>query len=129
MAKIWVGIDIGKEHHHLAAVTADGRLMYSRRVANDERALLTAMAEVSTAGRPVSWAVDVTNSLAAVVLTLLWRRQVEVRYVSGTVAFHMAAAFAGENKTDAADAAIIAHTIRMRPDLPILKPPTTPSPP
>ncbi len=122
MAKLWVGVDIGKEHHHIAAVNADGKLVYSRRVANDERALLAAMAEVSSAGRAVCWAVDVTNSLAALVLALLWRRQVEVRYVSGTVAFHMAAAFAGENKTDAADAAVIAHTIRMRPDLPVLKP-------
>ncbi len=92
------------------------------RVSNNERVLLAAMAEVSTAGRAVCRAVDVTNSFAALILALLWRRQVEVRHVSGTVAFHMAAAFAGENKTDAADAVVIAHTIRMRPDVPVLKP-------
>ncbi|MEV1144871.1 transposase [Micromonospora sp. NPDC049799] len=80
------------------------------------------MAEVSTHGRPVCWAVDVTPGLSALLLTLLWRRQVQVRYVSGTVAFHMAAAFAGENKTDARDAVVIAQTIRMRPDIPVLEP-------
>lgn len=80
------------------------------------------MAEVSTHGRPVCWAVDVTTGLSALLLTLLWRCQVQVRYVSGTVAFHMAAAFAGENKTDAGDAVVIAQTIRMRPDIPILEP-------
>jgi transposase len=122
VAKLWIGVDIGKTHHHVAAVDGDGRLVYSRRVANDESALLTVMAEVSTHGRPVCWAVDVTNGLSALLLTLLWRRQVQVRYVSGTVAFHMAAAFAGENKTDARDALVIAHTIRMRPDIPVLEP-------
>lgn len=52
MAKLWIGVDIGKAHHHVAAVDGDGRLVYSRRVANDESALLTVMAEVSTHGRP-----------------------------------------------------------------------------
>jgi hypothetical protein len=61
-------------------------------------ALLTVMAEVSTHGRAVCWAVDVTTGLSALLLTLLWRRQVQVRYVSGTVAFHMAAAFPGRTR-------------------------------
>jgi transposase len=122
VAKLWVGIDIGKTDHHLAAVNADGQMVYSARVPNDETALLTAIGEIEAIGRPACWAVDVTTGLAALLLTLLWQRRAEVRYVSGTVAFHMAAAFTGENKTDARDAAVIAHTIRMRPDVPILKP-------
>lgn len=36
MAKLWIGVDIGKAHHHVAAVDGDGRLVYSQRVANDE---------------------------------------------------------------------------------------------
>ncbi|MEU7176421.1 MULTISPECIES: IS110 family transposase [Micromonospora] len=122
MAKLWIGVDIGKTHHHVAAVDGDGRLVYSRRVANDETALLAVMAEVSTHGRSMCWAVGVTTGLSALLLTLLWRRQVQVRYVSGTVAFHMAAAIAGENKTDVRDAVVIAQTIRMRSDIPILEP-------
>ncbi|MCM0676116.1 hypothetical protein NCC78_15665 [Micromonospora phytophila] len=62
------------------------------------------MAEISTHGRPVCWAVDVTTGLSALLLSLLRRRQVQVRYVSGTVAVHMAAAFARESTTDARDA-------------------------
>ncbi|WP_410814917.1 IS110 family transposase [Micromonospora sp. 067-2] len=122
MAKLWIGVDIGKTHHHVAAVDDDGRLVYSRRVPNDEAALLTVIAEVSAIGQPVCWAVDITTGLSALLLTLLWRRQVQVRYVSGAVAFRMAAAFAGENKTDAGDALVIAQIIRMHPDIPILKP-------
>jgi hypothetical protein len=122
VAKLWVGVDIGKTDHHLVAVNADGQILYSARVPNDETALRTAIGEIEAAGQPVCWAVDITTGLAALLLTLLWERRNEVRYVSGTVAFHMAAAFAGENKTDARDAAVIAHTIRMRPDVPVLQP-------
>ncbi|MGW0215604.1 IS110 family transposase [Micromonospora chokoriensis] len=122
MVKLWIGVDIGKTHHHVAAVDGDGRLVYSRRVANDEADLLTVMAEVAAVGWPVCWAVDITTGLSALLLTLLWRRDAQVRYVSGAVGFRMAAAFAGENKTDARDALVIAQTIRMRSDIPVLKP-------
>jgi transposase len=122
VAKLWVGVDIGKTDHHMVAVNADGQILYSARVLNDETAILTAIGEIEALGRPACWAVDVTTGLAALLLTLLWQRQAEVRYVFGTVAFHMAAAFAGESKTDARDAAVIAHTVRMRPDVPVLQP-------
>lgn len=122
MVKLWVGVDIGKTEHHLVAVNSDGRVVHSARVANDEAAILTAISDVDKVGQPVCWAVDLTTGLAALLLTLLWQHRAEIRYVSGTVAFHMAAAFAGENKTDARDATVIAHTIRMRPDMPVLQP-------
>jgi hypothetical protein len=122
MPKLWIGVDIGKAHHHVAAVDATGREVYSRRVANDETDLLEVIGEINDLGRPVCWAVDLTTSMSAVVLTLLWQRRATVRYLSGTVAHHMAAAFPGENKTDARDAAVIAHTIRLRADIPLLKP-------
>lgn len=37
--QVWVGIDVGKGVHQAAAVTADGRLVWSRRVANDQAAI------------------------------------------------------------------------------------------
>jgi transposase len=76
-------------------------MVFSRRVDNDEPDMRAVIADVGALGRPVCWAVDVTTGLSALLLTLLWAKGVEVRYVSGTVAFHMAAAFAGENKTPA----------------------------
>ncbi|MGI5211809.1 IS110 family transposase [Plantactinospora sp. CA-290183] len=88
MTKLWIGVDIGKAHYHVAAVDGDGRLVYSQRVANDGAALLTVMAEVSAVGRRVCWAVDITTGLSALLRTLLRRRQVQVRYVSGAVAPH-----------------------------------------
>ena len=37
--RVWVGIDTGKHAHHAAAVDGDGRLVWSRRVANDQAAM------------------------------------------------------------------------------------------
>ena len=122
MPKLWIGVDIGNTHHHITAIDTTGRAMYSRRAANDETALLEVIAEVAELGRPVCWAVDLITPMSALLLTLLWQRHTTVRYVSGTVEHHMAAAFAGENKTDARDAVIIAQTVRLRRDIPQLKP-------
>ena len=36
---MWVGIDAWKEHHHAAAVDDDGRVLWSRRMANDQAAI------------------------------------------------------------------------------------------
>lgn len=45
LGQVWVGIDIGKHAHHAAAVDGDGRLVWSRRVANDQAALQAAAAQ------------------------------------------------------------------------------------
>lgn len=70
MAKLWIGVDIGRAHHHVAAVDGEGRLVFSRKVDNDERDILAVIAEVAAVGRPVCWAVDVTTGLAALLLAL-----------------------------------------------------------
>lgn len=40
MERAWAGVDIGKGHHHAVVVDAEGRRLLSRRVGNDETALL-----------------------------------------------------------------------------------------
>jgi hypothetical protein len=37
---LWAGIDVGKAAHHCVAMNADGQRVLSRRVVNDEGALL-----------------------------------------------------------------------------------------
>jgi hypothetical protein len=46
VALIWAGMDIGKEHHHCVVIDADDRRLLSRRVANDEPALLELISDV-----------------------------------------------------------------------------------
>ena len=40
MPEIWAGVDIDKEHHHCVVIDAHGARLLSRRVLNDEEALL-----------------------------------------------------------------------------------------
>ncbi|WP_435887699.1 IS110 family transposase, partial [Streptomyces antimycoticus] len=46
MPRIWAGVDIGKEHHHCVVIDADGRRLLSRRILNDETALLELLKDV-----------------------------------------------------------------------------------
>jgi transposase len=116
-AQVWVGIDTGKGAHHAAAVDADGQLVWSRRVANEQAAIseLIGLATASAGG--VCWAVDLTCSSAALLLALLVEADQQVVYVPGRVVNRMASTFAGEAKTDRKDALVIAQTARMRRDL------------
>lgn len=116
--QVWVGIDVGKHVHHAAAVTADGQLVWSRRVANDQAAIQGLIGQATaSAAAGVCWAVDSTCSSAMLLLALLATADQPVVYVPGRVVNRMAGAFAGEAKTDPKDALVIAQTARMRQDL------------
>jgi transposase len=115
--QVWVGIDIGKHVHHAAAVAADGRLVWSRRVANDQAAIAELIGQATASAAGVCWAVDSTGSSAALLLALLVAADQRVVYVPGRVVNRMAGAFGGEAKTDPTDAVVIAQTARMRQDL------------
>lgn len=88
-------------HHHATALDGAGEVLLSRRVANAEADLLALLEEVAGLGGVASWAVDVTSSLAGLLLALLWWRGVLVRYVSGLVAHQQALTWPGESRTDA----------------------------
>src|SRR4051794_24390109 len=117
LLQVWAGVDIGKAHHHAVVIDPDGNRLLSRRIANDETALLELLAEVSGLADEVTWAVDVRTGGAALLLTLLLGRAQKVFYISGDMVNRAAGGYRGEGKTDARDAAIIADQARMRRDL------------
>lgn len=41
---MWVGVDVGKEHHWACALDLEDRVVVSRRAANDEADILVAWA-------------------------------------------------------------------------------------
>ncbi|MER6076523.1 transposase, partial [Streptomyces sp. NPDC001817] len=57
MSRIWAGTDCGKSHHHTLVVDAEGDTLLSRRVANDEPALLELIRDVLDIadGGDVTW--------------------------------------------------------------------------
>ena len=116
----WAGIDIGKTHHWICAVDADGRALVSVKVANVEADIVAALATVTDLADQVVWAVDILGAPSALILALLGQAESRVFYASGRVVNTMSAAYTGEGKTDAKDAYVIAETLRLRRDLPMV---------
>lgn len=119
MPRLWAGIDAGKADHHCVVIDVDGMRLVSRRVANDEAALLELIAAVAelAGGGDVTWAIDLNHGGAALLITLLVAHDQQVLYIPGRTVYHASGSYRGDGKTDAKDAAIIADQARMRRDL------------
>lgn len=113
---LWVGIDVGKKAHHACAIDENGKTVFSRQVSNDQAAIEALLTRASEAADEVRWAIDLTNSYAALLRVVLAQADQQVAYVPGRVVNRMSGAFRGEAKTDARDAKVIAETARMRGD-------------
>jgi hypothetical protein len=108
--KGWVGVDIGKTHHWVCVVDAEGAVLLSVKIGNDEVEILSLIATVSERAEQLVWAVDIVGSPSALILALLTQAGQSVRYASGRVVAAMSAAYVGGGKTDAKDAYVIAET-------------------
>lgn len=122
--QIWAGVDVGKEHHWVCVVDDAGKVVLSRKVANDEQVIRELVAELGGLADHVSWAVDLTTVYAALLLTVLADADKSVYYLAGRAVWQASAVYrGGEAKTDAKDARVIADQSRMRgTDLPVLHP-------
>jgi transposase len=106
------------------AIDADGKRLLSRRVANDEAALLELIGTVTAmaGGGEVTWAIDLNAGGAALLISLLIAADQRLLYIPGRTVHHASGSYRGEGKTDAKDAAVIADQARMRRDLQPLRP-------
>ncbi|GGV24931.1 IS110 family transposase [Streptomyces griseoflavus] len=116
LTRLWVGIDAGKAHHWLAAVDDTGATIWSKKVLNDEGAILTALGEILALAEQVHWAVDIAGTASALLLALLAAHGQQAVYVPGRTVKRMSGSYRGEAKTDARDAYVIADTARLRRD-------------
>lgn len=100
-------------------IDGDGQQLLSRRVTNDEAALLELIAAVTTLadGGEITWAIDLNAGGAALLITLLIAAQQRLLYIPGRTVYHASGSYRGDGKTDAKDAAVIADQARMRRDL------------
>jgi transposase len=119
--RVWVGVDIGKHHHHAVVVDQEGGKQLSRRVANDESALLGLIGDVTVTSDRTIWAIDLHSSESALLVTLLLAHDQEVVYVPGVMVNQAAGSYRGAGKTDAKDAYVIADQARMRRDLTVVR--------
>jgi transposase len=101
-------------------VDIDGERLLSRRVANDESAMLEVIEQVVGVAGRVIWTIDLHGSESALLLALLLDHGQKVLYVPGMTVNRAAEGYRGAGKTDAKDALIIADQARMRRDLTVL---------
>ncbi|MFE9775577.1 IS110 family transposase [Streptomyces sp. NPDC005931] len=116
LAQIWAGIDAGKGHHWVAVVDETGAILWSKKVDNDETAILTVLGEILDLADEVHWAVDISGTSSAPLHALLAAHGQQAVYVPGRTVNRMSGAYRGEAKTDARDAYVIAETARHRRD-------------
>lgn len=122
MSKAWVGVDAGKGQHWALVIDAEGRILRSRPVANDQTAISELLAEASGLADELVWAVDLSNGCTALLLALLWANHQQVVYVPGRAVNRAADGYPREGKTDARDARVIADQARLRRDFAPLAP-------
>jgi hypothetical protein len=67
----WAGIDAGKGHHHVVVIDSEGRRLLSRRLVNDEPHIVAAISEVLMRARQVTWAIDLADGPAGLMIALL----------------------------------------------------------
>ncbi|MFH8561997.1 transposase [Streptomyces sp. NPDC017988] len=87
--QIWAGVGIGKEHHHCVVVNEHGERLLSRRVFNDEPALLELIADVLALSEDALWAVAINHGGAALLIGLLLSHEQPMVYITG-LAVHQA---------------------------------------
>jgi transposase len=122
MARLWAGVDVGKTHHHCVVIDAEGRKLFSQRVANDEPELRAMVKQVTGLGEEVTWAVDLPDGGAALLIGILLSCDQRLLYIPGRTVNSASAGYRGVGKTDARDATVIADQARMRRDLAPLRP-------
>jgi transposase len=111
---VFVGLDVGKAAHHAVALAADGTVLLERALPQDEGALVRLIDELKAGGR-VLFVVDQPATIGALPVAVARSMGVEVGYLPGLAMRRIAEVHAGEAKTDARDAAIIAETARTMP--------------
>ncbi|WP_433262832.1 IS110 family transposase [Actinosynnema sp. CS-041913] len=114
---VWVGVDVGKARHHACAMDANGKVVFSQGLANDQAAIGQLVARAVKSAAEVRWAIDLTSSAGTLLMAVLVAGGQQVVYVPGRVVNRMTGVFRGESKSDAKDARVIAETARMRTDL------------
>jgi len=79
----WVGIDAGKGHHQVVLIDANGCPLLSRRVVNDEVELAALIDVIRDRVTDLTWAIDLADGAAALMIALLLHRDQPVFHLPG----------------------------------------------
>lgn len=111
---VFVGLDVGKEHHHATALNSAGKRLHDKALPQDEAALRDVFSQLATHGS-VLVIVDQPATIGALPVTVARAMGIEVAYLPGLAMRRIADLHPGNAKTDARDAYIIAEAGRTMP--------------
>lgn len=111
---VFVGVDVGKGAHHAVALDRRGKRLLDSALPNDETKLRALIGRLKAHG-PILLVVDQPATVGALPVAVARAEGVTVAYLPGLAMRRMADLHAGEAKTDARDAYIIAEAARSMP--------------
>src|SRR5664279_2129586 len=111
---VFIGVDVGKSEHHAVALDRSGKRLYDKALPNDEAKLRAVIRKLKLRGQ-VLLVVDQPETVGALPVAVAYAEVILVGYLPGLAMRRIADLHAGEAKTDARDAAIIAQAARTLP--------------
>ena len=111
---VFVGVDVGKGEHHAVALNKTGQVLLDKALSNDEAKMRAVLSKLKHHGT-VLLVVDQPATIGALPIAVAQAEEVLVGYLPGLAMRRIADLHAGEAKTDARDAAIIAQAARTLP--------------
>ena len=111
---VFVGVDVGKGEHHAVALNRAGKVVFDKALPNDENKMRAVLQKLKQHGI-VLVVVDQPATIGALPIAVAQAEEVLVGYLPGLAMRRIADLHAGEAKTDARDAAIIAQAARTLP--------------
>lgn len=112
---VYLGLDVGKGEHHATALTPAGKRVFDKRLPNTEPKLRELFGKLQAKHGTVLVVVDQPASIGALPLAVARETGCHIAYLPGLTMRRIADLYAGESKTDARDAAIIADAARAMP--------------
>jgi transposase len=112
--QVFVGVDVGKGTHHAVALDRKGKRLLDCALPNDEAKLRALIGRLKEHGR-ILLVVDQPATVGALPVAVARAEGVLVAYLPGLAMRRIADLHAGEAKTDARDAYIIAEAARSLP--------------
>jgi transposase len=111
---VFIGVDVGKGEHHAVALDRSGKRLLDKALPNDEEKLRVLITGLKAYGE-ILLVVDQPATIGALPITVARAAGIQVAYLPGLAMRRIADLHAGEAKTDARDAAIIAEAARSMP--------------
>ncbi len=111
---VFIGVDVGKGEHHAVALSRTGKRLFDKALPNDETRLRALISSLKQHGQ-LLLVVDQPTTIGALPVTVGRAEGILVAYLPGLAMRRIADLHAGEAKTNARNATIIAEAARSMP--------------